>query len=147
MTTTVMVTPINPLRKLPLPEKNKRRKVKFRLVFNKTSRFCYRRFLLQTWAIRTLTGRSNQALDFVTCLHVKVQEASLIGKQTHTHKENKQIKHELPQILKSPLRPTRKMFVYKIQVNPFHTILKYRNYYEFMDREWCSSLKVPVNGN
>ena len=31
------------------------------------------------------------------------------------------------------------MFVYKIQVNPIHTILKYGDYYDFMDRLWCSS--------
>ena len=36
--------------------------------------------------------------------------------------------------LKSQYRPTRKVFVYKIQVNPIHTILKYGNYYDFMDR-------------
>ena len=27
-----------------------------------------------------------------------------------------------------------KMFVYKTQVNPIHTILKYGDYYDFMDR-------------
>ena len=36
--------------------------------------------------------------------------------------------------LKLQWRPTRKMFVYKIQVNPIHTILKYGDYYDFMDR-------------
>ena len=36
--------------------------------------------------------------------------------------------------LKSQKWLTRKMFVYKIQVNPIHTILKYDDYYEFMDR-------------
>ena len=36
--------------------------------------------------------------------------------------------------LKSQWWPTRKVFVCKIQVNPVHTILKYGNYYEFMDR-------------
>ena len=36
--------------------------------------------------------------------------------------------------LKSKWRPTRKVFVYKIQVNPIHTILKYGDYYDFMDR-------------
>ena len=36
--------------------------------------------------------------------------------------------------LKSELGPTRMMFVYKIQVNPIHTILKYGIYYDFMDR-------------
>ena len=30
--------------------------------------------------------------------------------------------------------PTRKVLVYKIQVNPIHTILNYGNYYDFMDR-------------
>ena len=36
--------------------------------------------------------------------------------------------------LKSQQRPTGKVFVYKIQVNPIHTILKYGDYYDFMDR-------------
>ena len=36
-------------------------------------------------------------------------------------------------LLKSQKRPTRKMFVYKIQVNPILTILKYGDYYDFMD--------------
>ena len=35
--------------------------------------------------------------------------------------------------LKSQKRPTRKVFVYKIQVNPIHTILKYDAYYDSMD--------------
>ena len=30
--------------------------------------------------------------------------------------------------------PTRKMIVYKIQVNPIHAILKYGDCYDFMDR-------------
>ena len=29
---------------------------------------------------------------------------------------------------------TRKVLVYKIQVNPIHTILEYGDYYDFMDR-------------
>ena len=29
---------------------------------------------------------------------------------------------------------SRMMFVYKIQVNPIHTILKYGDSYDFMDR-------------
>ena len=37
-------------------------------------------------------------------------------------------------ILKSQKRPTKTIFVYKIQVNPIHTILKYGDYYDFMDR-------------
>ena len=37
-------------------------------------------------------------------------------------------------ILKSQWRPTIKVFVYKIQVNFIHTILKYGDYYDFMDR-------------
>ena len=41
--------------------------------------------------------------------------------------------------LKSQKRPARKAFVYKIQVNAIHTILKYGDYYDFMDRQWCSS--------
>ena len=36
--------------------------------------------------------------------------------------------------LKSQKRPARQVFVYKIQVNPIHTILKYGDYYDFMDR-------------
>ena len=36
--------------------------------------------------------------------------------------------------LKSQQRPTRKVFVYKIQVNPIHAIFKYGNHYDFMDR-------------
>ena len=36
--------------------------------------------------------------------------------------------------LNSQKQPTRKMFVYKIQVNPIHTILRYGDYYDFMDR-------------
>ena len=37
-------------------------------------------------------------------------------------------------LLKSQQRPTGKEFIYKIQVNPIHTILKYGNYYDFKDR-------------
>ena len=36
--------------------------------------------------------------------------------------------------LKSQKRPTVNVFVYKIQVNPIHTILKYGGYYDFMGR-------------
>ena len=36
--------------------------------------------------------------------------------------------------LKSQKRPTGKMFGYKIQVKPMHTILKYGDYYDFMGR-------------
>ena len=36
--------------------------------------------------------------------------------------------------LKSQKRLTTKVFVYKIQVNPIHTILKYGDYYGFMGR-------------
>ena len=36
--------------------------------------------------------------------------------------------------LKTQKRPSRKMFVFKIQVDPIHTILKYGIYYDFMDR-------------
>ena len=36
-------------------------------------------------------------------------------------------------VLKVPIRPSRKVFVYKIQVNPIHTSLKYGSYYDFMD--------------
>ena len=37
-------------------------------------------------------------------------------------------------MLKSQQQPTVKMFAYKIQVNPIYTILKYDDYYDFMDR-------------
>ena len=40
------------------------------------------------------------------------------------------------------------MFVYKIQVNPIHTILKYDIYYEFMDSNGAvlkSSSQWPLN--
>ena len=37
-------------------------------------------------------------------------------------------------LLKSQQRKTRKVFVYKIKINPIHTILKYGIYYDFMDR-------------
>ena len=36
--------------------------------------------------------------------------------------------------LKSQKRPSRWMFVYKIQLNPIHTIVKYGIYYDFMDK-------------
>ena len=36
--------------------------------------------------------------------------------------------------LKSQQRPTRAMFVYRIPLNPIHTILKYGDYHDFMDR-------------
>ena len=36
--------------------------------------------------------------------------------------------------LKSQQRPTRQVFVYEIQVNLIHTVLKYGSYYDFMDR-------------
>ena len=35
---------------------------------------------------------------------------------------------------KVPIAANRMMFVYKIQVNPIDTILKYGDYYHFMDR-------------
>ena len=41
---------------------------------------------------------------------------------------------DMPILGFSDSAPTRKLFVYKIQVNPIHTILKYGNYYDFMDR-------------
>ena len=33
------------------------------------------------------------------------------------------------------------MFVYKIQVNPIHTILKYGDYYNFMAIKWILKIK------
>ena len=46
------------------------------------------------------------------------------------------LSHYFPQlyILQSQWYPTIKVFVYKIQVNPIHTILKYGDCYDFMDR-------------
>ena len=38
----------------------------------------------------------------------------------------------IAQILKSKYRPSRTMFVYEIQVNPIHTILKYGDFYDFI---------------
>ena len=69
---------------------------------------------------------------------------SLLDKVENTEEEgeNDGYQHFLlfPQcFLKSQQRPTRQVFVYKIQVNPIHTILKYGNYYDFMGRKWCSS--------
>ena len=42
-------------------------------------------------------------------------------------------------LIKVPIAANKKEFVYKIKVNPIHTILKYGDYHDFMDREWCSS--------
>ena len=36
--------------------------------------------------------------------------------------------------LKVPIAANKKEFVYKIKVNPTHTILKYGDYHDFMDR-------------
>ena len=36
--------------------------------------------------------------------------------------------------LKVPIAVNKKEFVYKVKVSPIHTILKYGDYYEFMDR-------------
>ena len=36
--------------------------------------------------------------------------------------------------VKVPIAANYRVFVYKIQVNPIHTILKYGDYYDFMDR-------------
>ena len=36
--------------------------------------------------------------------------------------------------LKIPIAATKKEFVYKIKVNPIHTVLKYGDYHDFMDR-------------
>ena len=35
--------------------------------------------------------------------------------------------------VKVPIAANRKAFVYKIQVNPINTTLKYGDYYDFMD--------------
>ena len=40
----------------------------------------------------------------------------------------------LDEILKVPIAANKKEFVYKIQVNPIHTILKYGDYHDFKDR-------------
>ena len=36
--------------------------------------------------------------------------------------------------LKVPIAANKKEFVYKIKVNPIHTILKYDDYHDFMGR-------------
>ena len=36
--------------------------------------------------------------------------------------------------VKVPIAANKKEFVYKIKVNPIHTILKYGDYHDFMDR-------------
>ena len=36
--------------------------------------------------------------------------------------------------VKVPIAANKKEFVYKIKVNPTHTILKYGDYHDFMDR-------------
>ena len=38
------------------------------------------------------------------------------------------------QLVKVPIAANKKEFVYKIKVNPIHTILKYGDYPDFMDR-------------
>ena len=39
-------------------------------------------------------------------------------------------------MIEVPMAANWEMFVYKIQVNPIHTILKYGICYDFMDRKW-----------
>ena len=46
----------------------------------------------------------------------------------------------------SQKRPTREVFVYKIQVTPIHTILKYGIYYDY-GSVMLQFLEVLVNGN
>ena len=43
--------------------------------------------------------------------------------------------------IKVPIAANKKEFVYIIKVKPIHTILKYGDYHDFMDRLWCSSQK------
>ena len=54
-----------------------------------------------------------------------------IGLNSHIFNSNR--KHKRKHI-KFQTAPTIKVFVYKIQVNPNNTILKYGDYYDFMDR-------------
>ena len=44
------------------------------------------------------------------------------------------LKPSFPESLKSYKGPTKKVFIYKIQVNPIHTILKDGIFYNFMHR-------------
>ena len=39
------------------------------------------------------------------------------------------------------------MFVYKIQVNPIHTILKYGDFYDFMDMNFKEFWKLNNSGH
>ena len=42
--------------------------------------------------------------------------------------------NSVKKMLKVPIAPNYgKVFVYKIQVNSFHTVLKYGDYYDFID--------------
>ena len=44
------------------------------------------------------------------------------------------ILHYCKSVIKVPIAANQKDFVYKIKVNPIHTILKYGDYHDFMDR-------------
>ena len=63
----------------------------------------------------------NASLGSVTNNKKKARNCSTLNKR-------------LAQKINGELKSSRKVFVYKIQVNPIHTILKYGIYYDFMDR-------------
>ena len=67
-------------------------------------------------------------------LHLQILCLFLACKSITSILQSNAYKHRhISYILKSQKRPTRKVFVYKIQVNPIHAILKYGDYYDFMD--------------
>ena len=68
------------------------------------------------------------AIEFIPLTAVCCFDNGYVGKQPLGWKE-----YCAEYWLKSQQLPTRKVFVYKIQVNPIDTILKYGNYYD-MDR-------------
>ena len=92
-------------------------------------------FLLFPQSLKILVANflSWKSLKFVVWEMVKKHPFTLQPHSFHLKKKNKIAAANL-QTLKSQWRPTRKAFVYKIQVNPIHAILKYGNYYDFMDR-------------
>ena len=47
--------------------------------------------------------------------------------------------HTYRKFFKVPIAANKKELVYKIKVNTIHTILKYGDYHDFMDKQWCSS--------
>ena len=65
------------------------------------------------WASKTVTSQSRVESE------CERQHTSVSIKQT---------------LFKVPIAANKKEFVYKIKVNPIHTILKYGDYHDFMDR-------------